>query len=129
MAKKQYHSICFPFTAKNSLKYFFDLNENVEQKVKSQIMHVIFTPKGSKLRDPEFGTNLLHYLFDQSFNDTWGSVKSEITSAISKNISNISINDVSILQDEENYNRIFVRIDFTIKVNGQIKNDSIITQV
>lgn len=127
--KKQYYSIKFPFTANSTQKYYFDLNENKEQMVRSQMMHVIFTPKGSKLRDPEFGTNLLHYLFEPSFSDTWGSVKSEISSAVSKYIPEMKINDISIMQDEENYHRVYVRIDYTVKDGNKVTTDSIVTQV
>ena len=65
--KKQYYSIAFPFTAESVQNYYFDLNENYEQMVRSQMMHVIFTPKGSKLRDPEFGTNFRKYAKFTSF--------------------------------------------------------------
>lgn len=127
--KKQYYSIAFPFTAESVQNYYFDLNENYEQMVRSQMMHVIFTPKGSKLRDPEFGTNLLHYLFEPSFSDTWGSVKSEISTAVSKYIPNMMINEISILQDEEDFHRVYVRIDYTVKNGNKTTTDSVVTQI
>lgn len=126
---KQYYSISFPFTSKNVNKYYFDLNETLEQGVRSQMMHVIFTPKGSKLRDPEFGTNLLHYMFDPSSQETWSSVKSEISGSVSKYIPNMKINDIQIYQDDSEFSKIFVRIDYSVNNNGEVTSDSVVTQI
>ena len=127
--KKQYYSIAFPFTSKNVNKFYFDLNETLEQGVQSQMMHVIFTPKGSKLRDPEFGTNLLHYLFEPSFTDTWVSVKSEISGAVSRYIPQMRVNEISIYQDSDDYHSVFVRIDYTVTNNGESSSGSVVAQV
>ena len=58
MSKIQKYGIKYPFTSDNDEGYLLDLNETLADGVKSQVLHVIFTPKGQKLRDPDFGTDL-----------------------------------------------------------------------
>ena len=55
MARKQKYGIKYPFTSDNDENIFLDVNNNVTEGVQSQVLHVIFTPKGQKIRDPEFG--------------------------------------------------------------------------
>ena len=76
--RKQYYGIKFPFTANNLDGFFLDLNERIEDKVASEILHTIMTPKRSRIRKPEFGTDLAKYIFEPSDELTWENVKSEV---------------------------------------------------
>lgn len=127
--KKQYYSIKFPFTSNNVENYYFDLNQNQNQYAVSQMIHVIFTPRGSKLRDPMFGTNIMKYIFEPSFDSTWNDIQEEISTAVGRYVPNMRINEVSIIQDENNYNKIYVRIDYTIIDGNKTVSDSIVTEI
>lgn len=129
MSKKQYYSIKFPFTSENSENYFIDLNMNQEQKVRSDLMHVIFTSKGSKLRDPEFGTDLIKYIFEPNDTLTWNAVKEEVSTAVQKYVSNVQINDISLMESEDDVREVYVRIDYSIKEQNKDKNDSIVIKI
>ena len=61
-------------------------------------MHLIFTPKGQKIRDPEFGTNLIQFIFNPNDTQTWGEVKSDIKEAVSKFVPNASLDDIEIYE-------------------------------
>ena len=52
MAKQQFYGVKYPFVAEDVENYFIDVNKTLKDKVRSILMHVIFTPKGQKLRDP-----------------------------------------------------------------------------
>ena len=69
--KKQYYGIKFPFTDRNMEGFFVDLNSTIQDKVASEIAHVILTPKGTRLRRPEFGTDLLKYVFEPNDDMSW----------------------------------------------------------
>lgn len=129
MSKKQYYSIKFPFTSENSENYFIDLNMNQEQKVRSDLMHVIFTSKGSKLRDPEFGTDLIKYIFEPNDTLTWNAVKEEVSTVVQKYVSNVQINDISLMESEDDVREVYVRIDYSIKEQNKDKNDSIVIKI
>lgn len=125
---KQY-GIKYPFTAQDSEGYFLDINHDIKEKVKSDLMHVIFTPKGQKLRDPEFGTDLIRYIFEPNDGETWGSVKNEITEAVKKYVKGATLKDIAVLQNEEETREIFVRIDYSVSNGFQSINDSIVTKL
>ena len=129
MAKTQNYGIKFPFTSQKVENYYVDLNSTTLSYVKSQIMHVLFTLKGTKLRDPMFGTNLIKYIFDQNDNSTWNAIKTECSSAIGKYVKDCSLNNISIAQSDNDMHEIYVKIEFTSTVNGITTNDSIITKV
>jgi phage baseplate assembly protein W len=92
-------------------------------------MHVVFTPKGQKLRDPEFGTNLIRYIFEQGDLFTFENIKDEVSMAIKKYAHGITINDISILESGDDLSKIFVRIDYSVMNGLKTINDSIVTQI
>lgn len=117
MAVTQKYGVKYPFTTDNEDGYFLDLNKTFADGIKSQVLHVILTPKGQKLRDPEFGTDLIKYIFspkdDMSFND----IKSEITRQITKYVPQVEFRDVNVYSSEENEHNIIVSIEYGVK-NG-----------
>ena len=92
-------------------------------------MHVIFTPKGQKLRDPEFGTDLIKYIFAPNEGETWGSIKSDIAEVIKKYVRGVTLNDISVLQSEGGIHEVFVRIDYSISNGFKTITDSIVTKL
>lgn len=129
MAKKQFYGIKYPFISQDEENYFIDLNRDVKSKIKSLLIHVIFTPKGQKIRDIEFGTNLVRYLYEPNDSETWSNVRNEIDDVVSRYIKGITINEVTVLPPDENRHDIFVRIDYTI-TNGIYKEtDNLITKI
>lgn len=129
MAKCQYYGITYPFTSLNDENTFIDINKDIKTRARSLIMHVIFTPKGQKIRDPEFGTNLIKYIFSPNDNMTWDDIKNEISEAIKRYVYGMTLNDISILNSDDNNGQIFVRIDYSISNGVGQLSDSIITKL
>lgn len=127
--KVQYDGIKYPFTLEQSESYFIDLNQTMRDSVRSQIMHVIFTPKGTKIRDPLFGTDLIRYIFEPSDETTWSKIKSEISSAVNTYVSNVSINDINVMKSEDDNNEVFVRIDYSVKQGNKTISDTSIVKL
>ena len=129
MARRQYFDIKFPFTHNDFTKFFVDANMSEKDKVRSQIMHVIFTPKGQRIRMPEFGTDLIKYIFSPNDSVSWEGVKNEVITAVQRFVPNVVLNDVRVVQSEDERSEIYVRMDYSIKEGNKIINDSIITQI
>ena len=117
MGKKQKYGIRYPFASENNDGYFLDLNENVADGVKSQVLHVIFTPKGQKLRDPNFGTNLIKFIFNPKDDMTFAELKNEITNQIIKYVPQVEFRDINIYDSEDSGHGIIVSIEYGVK-NG-----------
>lgn len=125
----KHYGIRYPFTTQDDENYFLDVNHDLKEKVKSDLMHVIFTPKGQKLRDPEFGTDLIKYIFAPNEGETWGSIKSDIAEVIKKYVRGVTLNDISVLQSEGGIHEVFVRIDYSISNGFKTITDSIVTKL
>lgn len=129
MAKKQYFGIRYPITSQDFQNFYIDLNGSLKGKVKSQIMHVIFTPKGQRLRNPEFGTDLIKYIFDPNDTATWESVKNEIKDSVSRWVNNVRLKDIQIVKNLDDDLEIFVRVDYTINIGNKSTDDSMVVQL
>lgn len=126
---KRYYGIKFPFTVRNNNNFFIDLNESLHEKVASEIAHVILTPKKTRIRRPDFGTDLIKYIF--SFNDelSWDSIEGEIKEAVRKYVSQGVINKVDIYRDGDDDNGIYVDINFGVKRGQTIENNRMVIKL
>jgi Phage baseplate assembly protein W len=94
MAKIRVYDIKFPTTVEQG-KALFDMNMTPADNVKSQLVHLIFTPVGQRLRDPNFGTSLIQFLFNPSDQQTFGDIEFEIKDKVNRYVPNCSIKSVS----------------------------------
>lgn len=129
MAKRQFFGIKYPFSTNDYQNFFTDVNMSEKDKIRSQIMHVVFTPKGQRIRNPEFGTDLIKYIFSPNDNQTWESVKNEIVTSVQRYVPSCVINNIRVVQSNDERAEIFVRMDYSVKQGNKITNDSIITQL
>lgn len=129
MAKRQFFSMKYPFTTNDYQNFFVDVNMNEKDKVRSQIMHVVFTPKGQRIRDPEFGTDLIKYIFSPSDDESWEGIKNEIVTSVQRYAPGCVINDIRVAQSNDERAEIFVRMDYSVKQGNKVTKDSIVTQI
>ena len=121
MAKTQKYGVKFPFMVDNEDGYFLDLNETLADGVKSQVLHVILTPKGQKLRDPEFGTDLIKYIFSPKDDMVFSDIKTEITKQIEKYVPQVIFRDVNVYTKEEDEHTIIVTVEYGIKMGNNME--------
>ena len=124
MAQKQFFGIKYPFQNESEVNYYLDLNTSYEEKMKSELLHIIFTPKGQRYRMPNFGTDVIKYLFEPNDSETWAGIKSEIRTQVSKYLPNITFEDITIYIDEKNENRAYADIKYSVsKGSYEIENN------
>ena len=119
MAVIQKYGVKYPFTIDNEDGYFLDLNKTFADGIKSQVLHVILTPKGQKLRDPEFGTDLVKYIFSPKDDISFNEIKLEITKQISKYVPQVEFRDVNVFSSEENEHGIIITVEYSIKIGNK----------
>lgn len=113
MANGSFININFPF--KDSSKGFFlDLNKDDNSAIKADLMHLILTRKGERLYLPDFGTNLLQYIFNPNDSKTQSEIKQEISQVVKKYLPKLSINEVTVTESVNSEYAATVRIDYTI---------------
>lgn len=114
MAKEQRYGIKFPINVSSEDMTLFDLSHTRAEQVKSEIMHLIFTPKGQRLRKPDFGTRLIQFIFNPNDNETWGEVVSEIKETVKLWIPDCNVQEVEVAEFEEGLT-LYARIRYTLK--------------
>lgn len=113
MANGKYININYPF--KNSDKGFFlDLNDEDSQAVKADLLHIILTRKGQRLYKPDFGTDLLKFIFEPEDGMTLNGIKEEIKSVVKLYIPNLQLDEILVEESlESEYAAVFT-LKYTI---------------
>jgi uncharacterized protein len=113
MANKKYININYPF--KNSLDGFFlDLNSTDNSAIKADLMHLLLTRKGQRLYNPDFGTDLLRFIFEPNDTITLGEIKEEITNTVKKFLPKLSINEISVTYNDDSEYAATIRVDYVV---------------
>ena len=127
MAKTQKYGIKFPINI-NDDGTFFALDKTEEASIKSEIMHLIFTPIGQRLRKPLFGSKLISYIFEPQDDITWSSVQSEIKRMVSENIPGCSIDSMQVY-DIDDGRGIVVSLKYSVANNGEAKEYDLMVKI
>jgi phage baseplate assembly protein W len=78
---------------------------------------------------PQFGTNLIKYIFDQDDSITWDAVKNEVSESVRRWSTNLAINNIQVVKNEEDESEIYVRLDYSVIEGNKVTNDSVVVQV
>ena len=100
MAKTQHYGIKFPIQIVSEERKCLDLNLTKAQMIKSQLMHVLFTPLGQRIRQPNFGTNLIQFLFNPNENETFSDVMSTLKQIIKKWVPDCALESIEMIETD-----------------------------
>ena len=95
MANGTTYGINFPFSI-SPFNFYFDLSETTEDEIRSNLLHLILTRKGSRYFLPDFGTRIYEFIFDPLDGETFEGIKSDIQEQIEKYLPGLIINDISV---------------------------------
>jgi phage baseplate assembly protein W len=89
------YNIKFPLNDDLSKNTYFLLTQVTKEAFSSDLLLLLLTQKGERYYEPEYGTNLLKYIFEP--NDTLNAtdVEQEIKTTVSKYIPNLKINKIN----------------------------------
>ena len=95
MANGVTYGITFPFKDSFNGK-FLDLTDTSEEEVKSNLIHLLLTRKGSRYFMPNFGTRLYEYIFEPLDSPTFDQIETEIKESVEAYIPNLQITSIKI---------------------------------
>jgi phage baseplate assembly protein W len=128
MANGKYININYPF--KDSPKGFFlDLTSESSAAIKADLMHLILTRKGQRLYNPDFGTDLLKFIFEPEDGMTLSAIKSEITTVVKKYLPKLNLTEISVTESPVSEYAAVVRIDYTISDDVFTSSDFVIINI
>lgn len=127
------YGINFPFT--DSLNGdFLGLTSSPENEIKSNLVHLLLTRKGSRYFLPEFGTNLYQYIFQPMTQTLINQIEDEIIDACERFLPNLTIDKINIESffDNPDYDKqrsFLISIDYTITSRTFSASDTITIQL
>lgn len=128
MAKGKYINIDYPF--KNSPEGFFiNLNSTDQKAIKADLLHLLLTRKGQRLYMPDFGTDLLKFIFEPNDGKTLDDIREEVRVTVKKYIPNLSITSLTVTPSEDSEYASVIRVDYKITDNVFDINDFVIINV
>jgi phage baseplate assembly protein W len=71
---------------------------------------------------PDFGTNLIQFIFEDNTQTTWDKIRDEISSVTEKYVPSVKVTDVELYTECEDDHQVFVTIKFTV-TNGMSVTD------
>lgn len=95
MANGISYGINFPF--KDSYEgTYFDLSKSSDEEIRTNLIHLLLTRKGTRYYLPDFGTRLYEFIFEPMDGPTFSEIESEIREAVSEYIPGITITKIDI---------------------------------
>lgn len=121
----KYINIDFPFQDSKQ-GFFLNLNNVDSKAIRADLMHLLLTRKGERLYNPEFGTDLMRFIFEPNDSLTYSDIKLDIQTTVKKYIPNLNVDDIVVTPNSENEYKANVRIDYTITDDVFKESDFII---
>lgn len=95
MANGTTYGLFFPFQDSERGDYL-GLTQYEQQEIRSDLIHLLLTRKGSRYFLPDFGTRIYEYIFEPFDGLTFSALESDIRDSISTYLPNLIVNSVSI---------------------------------
>lgn len=113
MAASRYINIDYPF--KDSPDGFFlNLNSVDQRAIKADLMHLLLTSKRQRLYNPDFGTDLLKFIFEPNDTKSQADIKDAVSASVKKYLPNLTITDLTVTLSTESDYAAEIRLDYTI---------------
>jgi len=96
---------------------YFDQTFSSLEEAKSNLYNLILTKKGERFMQPDFGTDVYKYFFNQITDNIKSSLQKEIKESINTWIPYINVIDVNVNISDQNRdtNKIDISIKFSLK--------------
>jgi phage baseplate assembly protein W len=95
MANGITYGVSFPFVDSFTGRYL-DVTETTEAEVRTNLVHLILTRKGSRYFLPEFGTRLYEFIFEPLDGPTFSDIESEIRDVVRTFMPNLQITQITV---------------------------------
>ena len=95
MANGKTYGLTFPFVTSFNGKYL-DLSDYSAEEIRSNLIHLLLTRKGTRYFLPDFGTGLLEYIFEPLDGPTFKNIESEIRDSVEKFMPQLQLTNINI---------------------------------
>lgn len=114
-------NIRFPLKDDPSKNTYYQMNQITKDAFSSNLLLLLLTERGERFYQPEYGTNLLKYIFEPNDNLTSQEIEEEIKDTVSLYLPNLTINRVTFNKTEGD-TQLNVHIEFTYREDAFSEN-------
>lgn len=115
-------SITYPLQDDLGDNRLFEMDTTAKQSIKSQLLFLLLTVKGSRWYTPNFGTNLQAYLFEPNDTPTWDDITTEVQTSVTKYIPNMIITKMDT-QKGSTDNSLSLNVHYTVSEDYYRESD------
>jgi phage baseplate assembly protein W len=95
MSDGKTYGIAFPF--QDSMKgTYLRLTETSNDEIRTDLIHLLLTRKGTRYFLPNFGTRLYEYIFEPMDSPTFNNIESDIRDSCERYMPNLKITNITI---------------------------------
>lgn len=119
-------NIKFPIVDDIINNKLFQMSEITKEAVSSDLLLLLVTQKGERYYMPEYGTNLIKFIFEQNDNITLVDIENEIKETVSRYIPYVSVDKILMYKSTDESgnvipdNQLILKIKFTYSENAYV---------
>ena len=113
------YNIKFPLNDDVNTNTYFQMSRITKDAFSSNLLLLLLTQKGERYYEPDYGTDLLKYIFEPNDNLTAGDVEKDLKQTVSLYIPALTINEIEFNTNVDDNglpisdNQLNVKIKFT----------------
>ena len=120
-------NIKFPLVDDKEINTYFKMNYLSKDVYSSDLLLLLLTEKGERYYEPDYGSNLLKFVFDPNDETTTVEIEKDIKKTVTKYIPSLNIKSVDFKRIEDDPNiksehQLNVNIKFTYNENDFSEN-------
>ena len=89
------YGINFPFVDSKTGKYL-SLSQTADEEIRTDLIHLLLTRKGTRYFLPDFGTRLYEFIFEPLDGPTFSEIESEIRESVQEYLPNLTLTSISV---------------------------------
>jgi phage baseplate assembly protein W len=114
------YNIKFPLQDDVNTNRYFLMNSVTKDAYTSDLLLLLLTQKGERYYEPDYGTNLIKFIFEPKDNITLGDIQKDIKETVKNYIPSLTIDTINFTDvDSEGNpigeNQVNVKINFTFE--------------
>ena len=113
MADPVYKGMAFPFQ-KGQTSFPKQVTDN--DLIRQSLIQIILTPTGSRIMRPDFGTNVLTYVFENNTTLLGMKIRQDVGAAISRFEPRVILRGIGVARQD---NAVIVTIGYMVKVTAE----------
>ena len=111
-----YIGLTYPIKSGKNLD--FELTKTSFEQAEYNLTNLLLTQKGERVFQPEFGTTLRSICFEQVDDNLPETIETDIRNAVELWLPYIIINEIEVLTDEGNANKIYIQIKYSTTIES-----------